>query len=129
MLEDFCRLIMKSIDPSMLSEVHTWTMHATDTMFERAGLCKYITIIQTIHNEECMHTSPTSDIMKTIFLFCVLPICREDKVNKRMQTNCSQHTHTVIRYGKLNEVNTNRHELNTHRFYECCVQQCQLLSL
>jgi hypothetical protein len=34
MLEDFCRLIMKSTDPSMLNEVYTWTMHATDTVFE-----------------------------------------------------------------------------------------------
>jgi len=58
---------MKSTDPPMLNEVHTWTMHASDTVCERVGLRKYITTIQTILNEYCMHISPTSGIMKTIF--------------------------------------------------------------
>jgi len=43
-------------------------MHATDTVFERVGLHEYITIIQTILNEYCMHASPTSSIMNMIFL-------------------------------------------------------------
>jgi len=63
--------MMKSTDPPMLNEVHIWTMHASDTVSERVGLHKYITIIQTILDEYCMHTSPTSGIMKTIFF----PLC------------------------------------------------------
>ena len=50
MLEDFCSLVMKSSDPPMLNEVHTWTTHTSDTVFERVGLHKYITVIQTILN-------------------------------------------------------------------------------
>jgi len=52
---------MKSTDPPMLNEVHTWTMHAGDTMFERVGLHKYISIYtQYLINTACINHLPVA---------------------------------------------------------------------